>query len=471
MSVATLQPCEWIACIDFGTALSKVAMVRRLPRAQLSMRDVIPLPVGRREGLAVKNPLLVPSMVYLTDEERLLFGEEAQMPAERGEWLGREAFVSPKQYLSTHELAELDQPLPASIDPTGKYTPADLLALFLAHVLAQARAAAGQEGLPWPVPLRVARPAWEPRRAADAEQRLRQLLLQAYLLEESLGAGLTMRGGLADGEAFIALYQAQADERLRDPAFVRRVFELNAQGSASVLEATAVAAGAIRDAGRRVVVVADIGGGTSDFGAFLTGVPGHDVLAEIGGSSHVLKEAGDHLDMLLTRYILEQAGIHAADPAGKAVARALRGKQRASKEALFTAGQLYVQVGEDVQTVTLDAFLADPRVQTFAHRLRSKFEDALAVAVACARQCSPPADGERIPVEILLTGGGHALPMVRELAAHPAVDWTYADAAPEIPEGPLSEDFRSVRRQLAVAIGGAVRDLPRTTAPVATGPF
>jgi molecular chaperone DnaK (HSP70) len=465
MSLLTAQrSSEWIGCIDFGTALSKVAMVRRKPRSQLSHRDAIPLAVGAREGGGARNPLLLPSIVYITDDERILFGDGAQMPAGRGEWLGRQAFTSPKQYLSTHELRELEEPLEASIDPTGKYTPRDLLTLFLAHLLAQAGASAAASRLPWPVPLRIARPAWEPGRAAAAEEILRSLLLQGFAIADDLGSKLTAPGGVADRDALIALSKAQHDSRLRNPADFKHVFELNGQGSACVLEATAAAAGSIRDAGRRVVAVADIGGGTSDFGAFLTGLPGHDVLAEIRGSSHILREAGDHLDMLLTRYILEKAGMTAEDPGAKRAAQQLRRDQRANKEKLFAAGELLVRLGDDVERVTLEAFLADPRVAAFAQSLRSKFHDALTAAVDCARQYSQPDHGARIPVEILLTGGGHALPMVRELASYPSVEWLYADAAPEIPDGPVSEDFSIVRRQLAVAIGGAVRDLPRMTA-------
>lgn len=454
---------EWIACIDFGTALSKVAMVRRIPRSQLTERDVIPLAVARREGVEAKNPLLLPSIVFVTDEERLLFGEEAQQLLFRGEWLGREAFVSPKQYLNTRELEELDEPLEASVDPTGKYTARDLLALFLAHLLAQAGAAAARERLPWPVPLRIARPAWEQKRGAAAERILECLLLQAFAITDQLGSKLIAPGGLADGDAFIAVSMAQNDARLRDPASFKHVFELNAQGSASVLEATAAAAGSIRDAGHRVVAVADIGGGTSDFGAFLTGLAGNAALAEIRGSSQILREAGDYLDMQLTRYILQKAGLDADHPRGKTAARQLRARQRAHKEALFTAGKLHVRFGDDVEDVTLDDFLEDPNVQAFAQRLRAKFHETLTAAVGCAQQHSQP-DGSRIPVEILLVGGGHALPMVRELASRPSVQWIYAEAAPEIPDGPVSEEFRIVRPQLAVAIGGAVRDLPRIIA-------
>ena len=210
---------------------------------------------------------------------------------------------------------------------------------------------------------------------------------------------------------------------------------MNREGSASVLEATAVAAGSIRETGRRVVAVADIGGGTSDFGAFMTGLPGRDVLGEIKGSSFVLRQAGDHLDMLLTRHILNKAGIDPDAPC----------RQRRGEEASLASSEptrrhcsqrasLRVRVGDDVQTVTEEAFLADPKVKAFGQRLRETFHGALAAAVECARQYPQPHNGGRTPVEILLTGGGHALPMVQLLASDPSVEWTYRTAAPELPE-------------------------------------
>ncbi len=92
---------EWIGCIDFGTALSKVAVAKRKPRTQLTNNDIVPLAIGLRAGVGVKNPYLLPSMVYVTDQ-RVLFGEEAQTAALRGA-AGRQAFASPKQYLSTDQ--------------------------------------------------------------------------------------------------------------------------------------------------------------------------------------------------------------------------------------------------------------------------------------------------------------------------------------------------------------------------------
>jgi hypothetical protein len=56
--------------------------------------------------------------------------------------------------------------------------------------------------------------------------------------------------------------------------------------------------------------------------------------------------------------------------------------------------------------------------------------------------------------------------MVKDFVSNPPMHWRYLEASPEIPDGPLPIDFLAVRRQLAVAIGGAVRDIPRETAGV-----
>ena len=458
---------DWIGCIDFGTALSKVALTRRMPRSGLTEKDIVALAIGVRDGVATPNPFLLPSIVYVTDQG-FLFGLEAQAAAVRNERLGRQAFASPKQYLSTHEPEQLDEPLEHDIDPTRTYTPRILLALFLAHLLVQAGRAAAAAGVPWPVPLRIARPAWAASRAAAGEKNLRSLVLQAFAIADALGDRLSATKGLTHKEARSTLAKVMSNEHFHNPAAYARLFELSTRGSSSVLEATAVAAGSIRETGRRVIAVADIGGGTSDFGAFMTGLPGRDALAEIKGSSRILREAGDHLDMLLTRYILNRAGIDRDDPAGRGIANRLRARQRETKQVLFAEGRVTVEIGDDFQTVTQEDFLKDPLTEAFTQRLRTAFGQTLTFAVECARQYS--LNGGRTPVEILLTGGGNGLPMVRDLVNNPPVRWHYLAASPELPNGPVHNDFLAVRRQLAVAIGGAVRDLPRETAAIRLWP-
>jgi len=446
---------NWIACIDFGTALSKVAMVAAIDSEELRPDCIKPLYLVDTPG---QRSFLLPSLVFVADEH-LLFGREAEQAAVRAQASGRHALVSPKQYLSTHDPEDFDARLPADIDPTGQFSAKDLLRLYLGHVLERVANDARQQDLPWPVPLRIARPAWKTERAERGERLLKELVRDGFALAGELGSMLSTKGGLPHSAALRAL----ANLKPMKAAEEKRIFKLS-KGTASVLEATAVAAGTVRAAGRRIIAVADVGAGTSDFAAFMTGLPGRNVLAEIKESSRILHKAGDFLDMQLRRYILHKAGLLEDDPAARGPSNRLRANARHNKEILFSEGTLTVQVGDDILDVTAQEFLADKFVIGFAAQLRDAFHETLKIAVRCARNYSP--SGFQAPVEILLTGGGHGLPMVRSLVESPSIPWRYRDAAPDLAERPEDIAFHSVRRQLAVAIGGAVRDLPPVVASV-----
>ncbi len=294
---------DWIGCIDFGTALSKFAMVKAVDREDIAPATIRPLAIAQGSGQQARNAFLLPSVIYVTDDQ-ILFGQEAESAAIRDEASGRRAFVSPKQYLSTFDLDQIDGLLHKDIDPTGKFTPRKLLQLFLAYLLERAGNEAEKYELPWPAPLRVARPAWSAERAEAGEALLKDLVKSGFALADMLGPTLTAPGGLSQRQALAALKKLKPSA-----ASDVEIFQPSMDGNVSVREATAVASGSIRDNGRRVVVVVDIGGGTSDFGAFATGLAWRNVIAEIEGSAAVLTEAGDHLDMLLRAFILRKAGL------------------------------------------------------------------------------------------------------------------------------------------------------------------
>jgi molecular chaperone DnaK (HSP70) len=424
-------------------------MVAAMDSDELQPDDIKPLYLVNTPGL---KSFLLPSVIFVA-EGHLLFGREADQAANRAEASGRHALVSPKQYLSTHDLEDLDERLPADIDPTGKFSAKDLMRLYLACLLERAADDARQQGLPWPVLLRVARPAWKTERAEHGERTLKELVRDGFALVDQLGSALSAEGGLPHREALRALSRLTP----MTPAQERNIFKLS-RGKASVLEATAVAAGTVRPTGRRVIAVADIGAGTSDFAAFMTGLPNRKVLAEITGSSRILDQAGDYLDMQLRRCILGKAGLLPDDPAARGASNRLRANARRNKETLFSEDRLTVELGEDLVEMTVQEFLADKYVTGFAKRLHDKFQETLKIAVKCARTHSPR--GFQAPVEILLTGGGRNLPMVRELFDIRSGSWLYREAAPDLATRPEDIAFQNVRPQLAVAIGGAVRDLP-----------
>ena len=132
---------------------------------------------------------------------------------------------------------------------------------------------------------------------------------------------------------------------------------------------------------------------------------------------------------------------------------------------LFNDGEVSIELNDDVRTVKLQDFLGTRRVQEFSDRLRSKFSEALMIAVECARQYSPRRD-RPVPIEIILTGGGHSLPMVADLVANPPMPWAYTTSLRNISDLADNSDLRIVARQLAVAVGGAIEDIPQHTAPV-----
>jgi molecular chaperone DnaK (HSP70) len=450
---------DWIGCIDFGTTLSKLAIIRAIPKDALQPGDIAILGIGDREGFPAADGRLLPSSVYIHDD-RIVFGVEAERDGIVNADRDRFAFTSLKQYLSTHDLSELDAPLPKNIDPTGRYTARIVLKLFLAHLLYQADVVSKAAGVPWPVPLRIARPAWDRKRAKQGEAALRQIVTEAIALAEILGPALSAAGGISHKKIHSTL-QRTAKNANDNPA----IFKLDETGTnASVLEATAVAAASIKNTGRRIVVVVDIGGGTSDFGAFMTGLRGRSVLAEISGSSQILRKAGDHLDMLLRGYILEKLHYLEDDAAARGAGRELRRHQRVHKEELFKNGTLFVRVGDDSSRITAEEFISSEGVRAFNEQLRETFTLSLKEAVECARGFSRSA--RRAPVEILFTGGGHALPMVRDLTQRLPYDWSFKISEPNFENWPTNTE-NAPNRQLVVAVGGAMLDLPKVTAPIA----
>jgi len=459
MSIATAaRHTDWIGCIDFGTALSKVAVVKAVARDELSQDCIRPLPVGIRQGFQPRSPFLCPSIVFIHND-RTVFGLEAEADARRGQIRGRQAFASLKQHLSTHSLDELDAPLPEEIDPTGRFTPRTALMLYLAHLLERAGAAAPITSAPWPVPIRIARPAWDADRAAAGEEALKQIVISGFRLVDRFGARLSAARGISNDELLEALASVSGDSSPVSPDVFRR----DRQDKVTVLEATAVAAGAIKETGRRIVVVVDVGGGTTDFGAFMTGLPGRHVLAEIDGGSNVLRKAGDYLDMLLSAFVLKQLGYDdPTDPAARGAVSDLRRRQREYKEVLFRAGEVSIEVDDMPIVVEKAEFVESARVRDFAAQLREKFSATLGVACECARSFPRP----RVPIELLFTGGGHDLPMVTELKRDADALWTTTVATPDFAERSDDPNFQAVRRQVAVAVGGAIRDLPAVTAPL-----
>jgi molecular chaperone DnaK (HSP70) len=187
------------------------------------------------------------------------------------------------------------------------------------------------------------------------------------------------------------------------------------------------------------------------------------VLAEIESGSNVLRKAGDHLDVLLSNFVLKKLGYdNPTDPAARGAVSDLRRRQREYKELLFQNGEVAIEVDDMPIVLDRTEFIESERVREFAALLREKFSATLTVACDCAQLFPNP----RVPIEILFTGGGHSLPMVTALEGVARERWPTSVATPDFAERSNDPDFQAVRRQVAVAVGGAIRDLPMITAPL-----
>src|SRR5262249_26444489 len=88
---------SWTACIDFGTAFSKIVMVRRHETGAPTPEHARPLQTGPA-AMPGFSPLMCPSALYVL-QERIHFGERAFIVHANHGANTRQRFESPKHYI------------------------------------------------------------------------------------------------------------------------------------------------------------------------------------------------------------------------------------------------------------------------------------------------------------------------------------------------------------------------------------
>ena len=342
------------------------------------------------------------------------------------------------------------------VNPTlFEFTKGELITLYLSFLTDLACSELAHRDVSRYVLRRFAMPAWQTERADWADQLMRKMLAQAQILADTFSG--QWAGGL-------------------DAALVRGAFDaLGEVGSLpeylieqGVLEAIAAASSSLpRGTGeRRLYMVVDVGAGTTDYGLFVVATPkGQDdrpKIWEVPNTTVVLRQAGDTIDKILLRRILEQEGIESGDPEYDHVNSDLLLRIRDLKEGMFRDGTANYNLPTDATgSVDRANFLSDERVAKFAAGLKRHFLNSL--EKADPSWIKGLADDD---LTVVLTGGGATLPMVRELGegvvkAHGVV--LACKLAPYAPTW-LTErypDLEPEYPQLAVSIGGAAEELPR----------
>ncbi|MGC1776808.1 MAG: hypothetical protein WBB34_02605 [Xanthobacteraceae bacterium] len=435
-----------VGCVDFGTAYSKAAFWRAGASS--------PIPLDLSQAATGTSGFILDSSIYISGD-LLHFGANALDANRRENDLDRERFDSPKEWLSSGHLEDIEREhLTVAIDPSRKFSPGDLLRLYLAYLTCMMGNRLNAQGISPYLPKRFAVPVWRGHQLETGSALLRTMLVDAQLISDSIDPSAWHNGfniELASG-VLRAIKNIPEAEKIAAPFIDRRV-----------TEATAAASGIsdhISNQRPRVVVV-DIGAGTCDFGAYQFVLPRDEQprVAPFIGTERAIKQAGNRLDDFLVTDIIRASGTDPNSDSGRRISKHVRRDIRPLKQTLFADGQVRVQVPDYLDiTISRDDFVESPHVVRFVETFRTTFIETVLAAAGNFFESG-------VKKYVVFTGGGAGLPMIRDLFDAPlqtpsgSVYFQRLDPTPTWVSG-FSADVRDLFPQLAVSTGGCSPDLP-----------
>ena len=444
---------DLIACLDFGTAYSKAGL------GDLSARGgFIDLPLGQIAG---ETELIYPvSSSIFFEGDRVLFGAQA---VTRSLLTGRPRLDSIKRYISEMVQKVAFEPVPKGINTTPyAFSLRDGVLLYLSYLTDLLGEALEVRGRSRYTPRRYTLPGLEngqEQKGPVVDALMKQLLAEAQVLAD------TFQGRWSEGIPVAEAWSA-----------CRKVAELKELPSQIISDGLAEALAASQSAIdrtniRSLMLVVDVGAGTSDVGAFVV-QPGRDgpVVAPIAGTMKVLRKAGDKIDEALIALVLAKAGAAPGTQSYLIYQNELQLKVRELKLELLTIGQLgmIVPLADDGSVeVTAAELQQHDKVQAFISDLKKTMADALS---QLGEEALGALNGR---CRVVLTGGGSRLPALRTacnetlLVNGVGLNLSVVDARPEWLEA-RSQDFIDVFDQMAVVAGGCEDqdDLARVGQPM-----
>lgn len=438
---------EVIMCLDFGTAMSKAFAIHS------ASNRTIELALGLRAGYS-EAVFPVPSSVFVSDGGKIYLGHEAISQSQRDPTPDRERFDSPKQELSQGTMGDLGTtPVGRAINPTKTpISKEELITLYLAYLTDLACLELERHGLSRYVGRRFARPCWDKDRTTWAEVLLQRMLARAQILADTFSnqwSGLDINVVRA---AFDAL------PGMKVPSFLINEGVPEPVAAASSLMVSG-------EDQRRGFLVIDVGAGTTDFGLFvLRERPDLERprIFQIPGTIRNVRQAGDTIDKALHGAVMARHSLDDQTAYGRRVGAELNLRVRTFKERLFTDGALDYNLADDTKgRITLEELLTREDIRQFQVSLA----EALQATLNNAHVTWIEGLISRQPLEVVLTGGGARLPMVKSLAEGVIESRGFRiqrEPAPLVPQWILNEapQFETEYPQLAVAIGGASPQLP-----------
>jgi len=441
---------EVTLCLDFGTAKSKAfcgVWDREGPRTEWLPLD---LSIGTQAQEGDGNIYSVTSSMWLSPEGSVYVGWPAVEKSLERE--GGRRLDSVKERLAPAQRVDFSAP---AMTCSGESLTLDEALTFYLGFLTDAALSILERKYRYPrlVRRRFSLPCWplehrlwlaaEMRRRVAAAQIVADTFSGAWQGNHAETVREVVRAALADSERVDYLVDRNLEARPDLAAHWGAVLEPLAAGSGRIHSSRVT---------RKLCLVIDVGAGTTDIALFMV-MPGPKAFPVSPPSGISLPLAGNEIDRLLLDSLVAQAG---AIPAKRDQAKSsLALRIRPAKEELFREGRLELSV-PGLQTLSMqrDEFLATTGMTDFGARLRSEVEGFLS-------QVDNSFWRSEGSFQLVLTGGGTTLPMVRSLAndalriGRGSVQFSLEQALPDGFSNHFGAEFETEFPQLAVAFGGA----------------
>ena len=428
-------------CLDFGTAMSKACAWNK------ESDTPMPLKIGLAAGEPASSPYAINSAIFISRDGLAFVGQAAINCAASADPEHHQAFQSIKDILTVGPTTDLGDPVPFLFNPSKRpVSRKAIVALYLAFLTDSALLALrGDYGEgSRNIPRSYTKPVFDPSRDEWATEILTECAIAGQALADRFSGRWSH--GIPLDALRAAVAQAHAAEQcsvaegliLPEPvaAFASRVRNVFPEGYA-----------------RHLMMVIDVGAGTTDFAMFArVDREGEMNLFRIKDSVTTIRIAGNAVDDALVDYLMLQAGVTEGHSRRRAITADLQRDIRLIKEELFTKRTVTRQLINDMKTeATLEGFEECQAMIQLRDRMEEKFHEVLS-AINSSWLSFPR-------LEVFVTGGGASLNMVTRLAAARSVAVGEKVVTPErVTEPPPwieeeCEDVIDFYPQLAVCIG------------------
>ena len=397
---------DTILCLDFGTAMSKAFA------SDGDDNNLFDLAVGKRAG-QTNSIYAVTSSLYIDQSGKVFFGERAvkeSLQKNNVDNVDSKRIDSIKDMICKGDTVNLDATyLEEEVNPTEfSFSKADIVTLCLAYLTDMACSELEERhGCSRYVMRRFTMPVLPPERKVWANQQLVELFVRAQVLADSLHD--KWDDGLDAGRLKATLEGIKKLNEL--PNYLVQAQEVTLEPVAAV--ASRVRNFKVKQNKRRLMMIIDVGAGTIDFALFASveSVEKGLVFFLIPGSTGVLRQAGDAVDKALRRYILKKANMEPEDNDYYLINAVLTQRIRIDKEELFNEGEKTFRLENDMEiSVTKQEFVGSQAMQELKKAIHNKFENVLE-----SIDPSWVTDLAKGELDIVFTGGGSRLPIVRSL--------------------------------------------------------